>query len=93
MSDKPDNVIPLFKDRRSAEEVKGLMVAHWEAAFAAVGQTLTDEENAKSLRAAVGMMDMLTQGACAVGDISEEQRDSLRWWLHTGLHAADEMQE
>lgn len=93
MSDDRDNVIPLFKERRSADEVKGLMVEQWETAFLAAGQTLTDEENAKSLRVAAGVMDRLIQGACAVGDITEEQRDSLRWWLHTGLHAAEEMQK
>jgi hypothetical protein len=91
MSDDRDNVIQLFSEE-PADRVKRLMVEEWEVAFNAAGQSLTAKGTATSLRVAASVMDRLIQGACAVGDITEEQRDSLRWWIGTGLHAADELQ-
>lgn len=93
MSDDLDNVIHLFKAEEPADRVKRLMVEQWEIAFNAAGQSLTNEDTATSLRVAASVMDRLIQGSCATGDITEEQRDSLRWWIGTSLHAADELQK
>lgn len=93
MSGDQDNVIQLFKAEEPGDRLKRLMVDEWEVAFNAAGQSLTNEDTVTSLRVAVSVMDRLIQGACAVGDLTEEQRDSLCWWLGTGLHAADELQK
>lgn len=64
----------------------------WEGMFAKYGQSLTDPVAADSLRAAIAMMDVLLDGACATGMIDEKQRDELRAAMRVGLSAADEMQ-
>lgn len=93
MSDDQDNVIQLFKAEEPTDRIKRLMVEEWELAFMAAGQTLSDDETATSLRTSIAVMGRLIEGSCAVGHITAEQRNSLRWWLGTGLHAADELQK
>lgn len=92
MSDDLDNVIPLFKEG-PGEHIKRHMAEQWEIAYMAAGQSLTVEETAASLRVAISFMSHLVQGHLETGAITEEQRDSLLWWLGTGTYAADEMQK
>ncbi len=90
MSDVPDNVIQLFKEG-PADEIRRFMAEQWEMAFMAAGQSLTNEEIGTSLRVAVRFMSHLVRGHFETGAITEEQRDSLLWWLDTGIYAADEI--
>ncbi|MEU3826432.1 hypothetical protein AB0F36_14105 [Streptomyces sp. NPDC029080] len=90
MSDEPGNVIPLFKEG-PGERIMRDMAEHWEKTYIAAGQSLTNEETATSLRVAVSFMSHLVRGHFETGAITEEQRDSLLWWLGTGTYAADEI--
>ncbi|WP_045562969.1 hypothetical protein [Streptomyces sp. FxanaA7] len=90
MSDQLDNVIPLFKEG-PGERIKRDMAEQWEMAYMAAGLSLTMEEAAASLRVAVSFMSHLVRGHFETGAITEEQRDSLLWWLGTGTYAADEI--
>lgn len=91
MSDEMAKVIQLFReDPQLAAQEK--LISVWERAFARFGQSLTDPVAADSLRAAVGVMSVLLDGACATGLINEEQRDRLRSIVQGGLLAADEFQ-
>jgi hypothetical protein len=92
MSEDPDNVVHLFREG-IGDRVQRQMVEDWEKAFLAVGQSLTDEETATSLRVTLSFMSHLIHGHFEVGQITADQRDSLLWWLHTGTYAADELQK
>lgn len=92
MSDTPDNVVHLFTEG-PGERVCKEMAEQWEMTFMGAGQTLLDEETATSLKVAVSFMSHLVRGHYETGVITEEQRDSLLWWLSTGTYAADEMQK
>ena len=92
MSDELDNVVHLFREEPS-DRIKRQMAEDWEMAFLAAGQSLSVPETAASLRVAVSVMSNLVRGHHAVGHITEEQRDSLLWWLSTGTHAPDEIQK
>lgn len=84
-------VIQLFKeDPQLAAQEK--LISIWEVAFAQFGQSLTDPVAADSLRATVGLISMLLDGACTNELITEEQRDVLKAHIHVGLTAADEFQ-
>ena len=89
MSDELDNVIPLFKEG-PGERIKRDMAEQWEMAYMAAGLSLTKKEAAAGLRVAVSFMSHLVRGHFETGAITEEQRDSLLWWLGTGTYAADE---
>ena len=84
-------VIQLFKGSTELTKMQRFH-ALWEDVFAKYGQSLTDPDTAQSLRAAIAMMDILLDGACATGMLNEEQRDDLRAAMHVGLSAADEFQ-
>lgn len=90
MSDTPDNVIQLFKEE-PGDGARRYMAEQWEIAFMGAGQSLTDEETGTSLRVAVSFMKYLVRGHFETGVITKEQRDSLLWWLDTGIYAADEI--
>ena len=90
MSDVPDNVVQLFREGPGERKVQG-MAEQWELAFLAAGQSLVYEETATSLKVAVSVMSHLVRGHYETGIITEEQRDSLQWFLDTGVYAADEM--
>ncbi|NUQ95204.1 MAG: hypothetical protein HOY79_01130 [Streptomyces sp.] len=92
MSDEMGNVVRLFREE-PGDRIKRLMVEDWETAYMAAGQSLSTEETAASLRVAVSFMSHLVRGHFETGAITEEQRDSLLWWLGTGAYAADEMQK
>ncbi|MFD7185474.1 hypothetical protein ACFV90_36630 [Streptomyces sp. NPDC059904] len=90
MSDETDNVIHLFR-QEPGEHIKRGMAEQWEIAFLAADQSLTRPETATSLRVAVSFMSHLIRGHFEVGQITEEQRDSLLWWIGTGAYAAEEI--
>ncbi|MFF9624302.1 hypothetical protein [Streptomyces griseosporeus] len=92
MSDVPDNVVQLFREEPN-ERIKREMAEDWEMAYLAAGQTLSDPETATSARVAISVMSHFIRGHYEVGHITEEQKDSLLWWLGTGNYAADEMQK
>jgi hypothetical protein len=90
VSDELDNVIPLFKEG-PGERIKRDMAEQWEMAYMAAGLSLTMEEVGAGLRVAVSFMSHLVRGHFETGHITEEQRDSLLWWLGTGTYAANEI--
>jgi len=90
VSDELDNVIHLFREEPGAD-IKRHMAESWEKAFNAAGQSLTNDETGTSLRVAVAFMSHLVRGHFETGVITEEQRDSLLWWLDTGIYAAEEI--
>lgn len=101
MSDEMAKVIQLFKEDPKAAPGEGAqpeltqmqkVYSLWEAMFVKHGQTLTDPAAADSLRAAIAMMGVILDGACATGMINEEQRDDLRAAMHVGLSAIDDLQ-
>lgn len=91
MSDEIAKVIQLFQEDPQAARRQEMHI-DWEAMFLRYGRTLTDPVAADSLRAAITMMDLLLDGACATELINEDQRDQLRNIMHIGLSAADEFQ-
>jgi hypothetical protein len=90
MSDDLDNVIPIFREEPN-ERIKREMAESWEMAFMEAGQSLSNPETAASTRTAIKMMSHFIRGHYEVGHITEEQKDSLLWWLSTGTYAADEL--
>lgn len=66
------------------------MIIRWQAAHTFRGVSLTDPDVNTGFRATVEMMDLLVQGMHATGGLSDEQMESLRWWLFTAIAAADE---
>lgn len=101
MSDELAKVIKLFREDPQAAQAEEAelqltqmqkVYSLWEAMFVKHGQTLTDPAAADSLRAAIAMMGVILDGACATGMINEAQRDDLRAAVNVGLSAADDLQ-
>ncbi|WP_055693354.1 hypothetical protein [Streptomyces prasinopilosus] len=90
MTDEPDNVVHLFREEPN-ERIKRHMAEDWEKAFLTAGQSLSNPETATSARVAISVMSHFIRGHYEVGQITEEQKDSLLWWLGTGTYAADEL--
>lgn len=91
MSDEMAEVIQLFKEDPQLQ-ARERLIGIWEDAFARFGQSLTDPVAAGSLRATVGLISILLDGACVNELINEGQRDVLKAHIHVGLTAADEYQ-